>query len=142
MVYVSVIYNCMWIIVIFSVQLVCVYLFLVCLTKCEILVQYVTSLSSVSVVGSECVRLALCLVYLGSRVFSVTWASMGPSDDSRGQAALVPCVGATACSAQTCLWISGLGHHLDDASANGAEQLRLTLSGRVRRADNANVVRH
>lgn len=64
---------------------------------------------------------------------------MGPSDDSRGHAALVPCVGAAACSAQTCLSISGLGHHLDDASANGAEQLRLTLSGR---AANANVMRH
>lgn len=68
MVYVSVIYNCMRIVFIFSVQLVCVYLFLVC----EILVQYVMSLSSVSVVGSECVRLALRLVYLGRRVFSVT----------------------------------------------------------------------
>lgn len=35
-----------------------------------------------------------------------------------------------------------LGPHLEDVSANGAEQLRLTLSGRARQAANANVVRH
>lgn len=58
---------------------------------------------------------------------------LGPSDGSRGRTILVPRVGATTCAVQTCLGISGLGHHLDDAKANGAEQLRLTLSGRARR---------